>query len=155
MRQRTSDILSGSFLLGLSIVLYIYASGIEARLPVGLDSGVFPGIASVLLAIFASVVVIRAWTSRGEDDDQIAVEFDGILSVFRTFVLIVLYVIMVPVAGFLLATAIFLPLQFFALSRSGERRWVMFVVVSLVATGLVYSAFAYGFQVILPRGRLF
>lgn len=150
MDERKADMVSGIVLFGLSIFIYINASGIEQRLSVGLDSGMFPELASILLAILSAIVVIRAWRALGRADAQI--DKRGLAAVALSFCIILAYVIAVGLLGFVVATIIYLPLQFFALSPAGERRWLSFVVVSIVTTAVVYAAFTYGFRLILPRG---
>jgi putative tricarboxylic transport membrane protein len=152
MDERKSDIFSGIVLFGLSILIFVNASGIQQRLPVGLDSGVFPEIASILLAFLSAIVVLRALLRPQEDSDVHPLDKRGLAAVGLSLCLVLGYIIGVGVLGFVAATVIYLPLQFFALSPAGERRWPAFIIVSVVTTAVIYSAFVFGFRLILPSG---
>jgi hypothetical protein len=64
------------------------------------------------------------------------------------------YVIILPYLGFRIATAAFLAVMQYAMSRpSTVRGWVVLALVALIATAATYAMFEMYLQVLLPRGR--
>jgi len=65
--------------------------------------------------------------------------------------LLIAYVFLLPVLGFVISSAVLLAVFFFLL---GEKRWYLGIPISLVFTIGIYIAFAKGLQIRLPLGIL-
>lgn len=155
---RIKDLVAGAVLLVLAIIVHIVARRIEARIPMGVDSGFFPEVASGLLGFLALVIILQAVLGRREvrgAGDGVEPELPrNLFRVAATCLLIVVYGLCVPRVGFVLATLAYLPLQFLLLSAAEDRNWPMFGVIAAVATGVIYVVFSFGFGLILPSGLL-
>ncbi|HKO66189.1 MAG TPA: tripartite tricarboxylate transporter TctB family protein, partial [Burkholderiaceae bacterium] len=71
------------------------------------------------------------------------------------FAIFAIYVIALPYIGFRIATFVFLLAMPLALqpAHGDRRRWILVIVVALVATVAIYVAFDSYLQVLLPLGR--
>lgn len=70
---------------------------------------------------------------------------------FFMWSLLITYVFLLPVLGFVISSAVLLASFFFLL---GEKRWYLGISISLVFTIVIYIAFAKGLQIRLPLGVL-
>jgi cytochrome b561 len=70
---------------------------------------------------------------------------------FLMWGLLIAYVFLLPILGFLISSAVLLATFFFLL---GERRWYWGILIALVFTTGIYMAFSKGLQIHLPLGVL-
>ena len=78
----------------------------------------------------------------------------GLLSVTLTFLVMVLYLILLPFLGFILSTIIFLFAQFIVLAPKEKRNYLLFAVIAVVFTVITFVAFRIGLSQLLPRGPI-
>ena len=78
----------------------------------------------------------------------------GLLSVTLTFLVMVLYLILLPFLGFILSTIIFLFAQFTVLAPKEKRNFLLFAVIAVVFTVITFVAFRIGLSQLLPRGPI-
>ena len=81
---------------------------------------------------------------REDKGDLVAVVF--------TFAVIIGYILVLPMMGFCLSTALYLFLQMIILAPAEKCNYVLFAIIALVFTALVFVAFRVGLQQLLPRG---
>lgn len=75
--------------------------------------------------------------------------------VVATFVLLILYVGLLEILGFTLATACYLALQFLVLAKERTRkRTLLYVLASLVCSAVITVIFGYFLRLYLPQGVL-
>ena len=74
------------------------------------------------------------------------------LAVVLTFAVIIAYTLVMQPLGFCLSTILFLFLQMLILAPADKRNLLLFAVVAVAFTALVYVAFRVGLQQLLPRG---
>lgn len=76
-------------------------------------------------------------------------------TVFKTLGLIVLYTLVLQPLGFPIATALYLYLQFLILTPTGQRpNHLGYVAIAVITSVLIFVAFRYGFDLMLPAGPL-
>lgn len=147
------DLVSGSVLLLFAVAVYIAARGIERRIPMGVDSGYFPELASGALALLALFVVVRGLVGMARRRAESgATSESGILRVAGAFVAIVIYGLSIPYTGFILATFVFLMVSFAILPSVGAANRLKDALLAAIMTAAIYLIFTYAFGVILPRG---
>ena len=71
---------------------------------------------------------------------------------FLRVAVIIGYTTILKPLGFCLSTVIFLFLQMLVLAPPDKRRYLLFAIVSVVFTAIVFVAFRIGLQMLLPRG---
>ena len=77
-----------------------------------------------------------------------------ILSITLTFAVMLLYAVTLPYLGFILATILYLFLQFIILAPKEKRNLPLFAVIAIGFTALVFVAFRVGLSQMLPRGPI-
>jgi len=117
-------------------------------------AGLFPLLTGALLAIFAILLLGEAVTKKSAGAAQEARVWDkDIRYVTLGIVLIslVLYVVLLDVLGFMVATFLFLLIMF---KRVEPQAWTTAFVASAVAVFASYVVFEWGLESQLPEGRL-
>ena len=136
-----------------SIVLLLLAGYTiyEARkLPADITevgAGFFPELAGGLLAAFAAGMLFFAIRGEGRDQEapprpnrQLIISFAGLL----------VYVILLPIAGFIATTPVFLVVNGLAMADSARAWWKKLCVSATITTAALYYLFAVLLNVPLP-----
>ena len=119
-------------------------------------AGVFPMLAAAAMLV-AALVVIRDTVARPKAGQRLPETADGqrrtVLPVRLIVVigLVVLYVMVMPYVGFMVASAGFL---FAVFSYLWRRRLPVTVLLTTVTLASIYVVFRILFQVVLPKGTL-
>jgi putative tricarboxylic transport membrane protein len=151
MRRRNIAAAVGLIVCGL---VYGYlAWGLPVRsLPNTPGPSFFPLVVTVVILALSTALLIQALAM---ERDPPASQGDGAASHGRMagllLVVILTYIVLLPVLGFILAT-----IPFFAILMVlfGERRPFLVAVGALAMTAVLYGLFRHGFGVFLPRGLL-
>lgn len=151
--MRTRDVATGVACLALALGWGWLTAGLPERsLPNTPGPAFFPWVVTVSLALLASALVVRGLIgpsdSANEEAGSRGVRPAIVLMLLGAFTL---YIAVLPRLGFLIATA-----PFFAalMVLYDERRPVVVIAGSLLATAGLYLLFRHGFQIILPLGVL-
>lgn len=129
-------------------------------LSIGVSSSFFPIVASVIMFLISIVLLYLARKQAGneevastKEDDEGNVKSKQV-NVGITFVLILLYLLFLPIIGFILATTLYLVVQSYLLATKEKRNLLMFSSLSLTASVVIYHVFRSGFDLMLPVGIL-
>ncbi|MBQ8093947.1 MAG: tripartite tricarboxylate transporter TctB family protein [Clostridia bacterium] len=119
-----------------------------------MQAQVIPTLLGVLLAVLSVVLIYQGikkmrlpdadGTAKGSREDMI--------SVVLTCAVILIYVAVLDTLGFILATIVYLFCQMMVLAPKNKRNPVLFIVISIVFTVLIFIAFRIGLKQLLPRG---
>lgn len=151
MQQRTNTLLAGAFLLVASLGLFVLASQIQRRIPIGVDSGFFPEIASITLGFLAVLILVQGLRTSAELKlDDVAAK--GRQAVAMSLAFLVAYGAAMATLGFLPATAAYLMAQFWVLCPPSQRRPLVFAGIALGAAIIIQLIFTRGFGLVLPLG---
>lgn len=151
--MRNRNIIAGIVLLGIGLGYGVLTSQLPVRtLPHTPDPSFFPWLNTGFILVLAAALLLQAYLARENAEESI----DGIspgrsVIVALTLGAFFLYVIVLPIAGFLLAT-----IPFFAILMLlfGERRPVWVASGSILLPVLLFVVFRHGFGVFLPRGPM-
>ncbi|MBQ9197166.1 MAG: tripartite tricarboxylate transporter TctB family protein [Clostridia bacterium] len=116
---------------------------------------IMPILLGVLLAILSVLCIIqslRKMKTAAAEEPQSKTSKGDLMAVLLTFIVIIGYVIIMPILGFILSTVIYLFLQMLILAPAEKRNYALFAIVAVVFTALVFVAFRIGLQQLLPRG---
>jgi len=157
--KKCKDLILGVFMLGLSGFYLYFTQQIKTKpklTPSYASDRIMPTILGILLAILAIILIVQGVKKLKAPDDGDGKKMDpaDTMAVILTFAVIIGYVIILPMAGFCLSTIIYLFLQMIILSPPDKRNYVLFAVVAVVFTILVFIAFRIGLQQLLPRGPI-
>lgn len=156
--KKCKDLILGVAMLLFSGFYLYYTQQIITRpklIPSYASSRIMPTLLGVLLAGLSVILIIqgirRIRTAGGEAQKEKTNKGD-LLAIVLTFAVIIGYTLIMPPLGFCLSTVIFLFLQMLILAPNDKRNYLLFAIVAVVFTAVVFVAFRVGLQMLLPRG---
>jgi len=157
--KKYRELLFGVFILAFMIFYFVMTLQLKqtpgkvgaTTVPYVLCAGMLVlGILQVLDGIRAARVF--GGNTRQEQDAQ---RETGGRVLLVTISLIVLYVAMFRMLGFILATFLYLSAQFCVLTPVGQKpKYLLYAVIAAVAAMLIYLGFRYGLNLMLPHGLI-
>lgn len=167
MIRINKDLFTSAFLIVFSIVMYVASNSIKKLTVSKIGADFAPKLvasAMLILSIFYLINSIKQLKKTGSeipvekdpaaDEDTAEKKKISPLSVLATIGLLILYIILLPMIGFLITTVIYLFLQMYLLADRSERKIPVFLVTSVVTSVSVYFIFKSVFHLMLPAGIL-
>ena len=155
----TRDGVAGLICLALSIGMLVLTRGLpqSSFVPIGPDF--YPRIVLTFMAVLSAMLVasdlwrLRQAKPAAADIEAAAPEKRNYRLVGVTFAVFAGYVVLLPLAGYRVATFVFMvALQWTLAPPANTRRWVVLLVSALITTMLTYYVFDNLLSVLLPRG---
>lgn len=148
--KRTDQITSIVFIIGSIFFLYETSKIGELKVQI-IGSKMFPQIIFIGIIVLSVALFIRSLTIKDSDDKKTK-SWATLFSPKRlTFLaMFTVYLLIIPVIGFLLATALFALVAITVLSPNRKKDIPIGVVVTGGLVGMIYLTFAYWLQVFLP-----
>lgn len=164
MKKKYWDLASGSVLLLFSAVLFIGAQQVKTLAVSSIGSGFFPSVVAVLLALTSVAIIIGGIAQARQPEPATgkakaaagkpAEDKPRVWGVIGTFALMAFYAILLPKLGFLITTTVYLFVQINILSPNESRKQVLFAIISVVTSVVIYFTFVKVFHLMLPAGIL-
>ena len=149
------EILLSIFFMIISMTVYVLTYQFPQQ-TVALSPKVFPQFVSVCLFILSLVLLIQGVTGVKKESEQkkvkLALNNIFLLKMLTMIILAFFYIRVLPLTGYKIATPLFLAGSMLLFN---EKRWFMIVIVSIVATALLYILFRIVFKIPLPRFNFF
>jgi len=149
------EILLSIFFMIISMTVYVLTYQFPKQ-TVALSPKVFPQFVSACLFILSLVLLIQGITGVKKESEQkkvkLALNNIFLLKMLTMIILAFFYIRVLPLTGYKIATPLFLASSMLLFN---EKRWFMIVIVSIVATALLYILFRIVFKIPLPRFNLF
>ncbi|HXZ53249.1 MAG TPA: tripartite tricarboxylate transporter TctB family protein [Burkholderiales bacterium] len=150
------DGIAGLACLALSLGLLALTRGLPQSPMVPVGPAFYPRIVLVLMAGLSLLLVVldlRAGRGGRPAGAKPAVPPNYRLVVV-TFTTFIVYVVLLPLVGFRVATFLFVGgLQVLLEPPRSARRWALVLAIALATTAVTYLAFEQYLSVLLPRGR--
>jgi hypothetical protein len=120
----------------------------------GLSPAVFPKLSVFLIAGFSIVLIVSGlrWKHGVPSEDRRALGMGSRARVITTFMIILAYVFLIGILGYLVITPLALGLLMWYF---GERRWLLILSIAILTTAGLFGFFRYIMYIILPEGMLF
>ncbi len=154
--KKCKDLILGVVMLLFSGFYMYFAQQIKTRpklTPSYAGANIVPILLGVLLAILSMICIIQSIPKlRSADSKEEKTEKGDLFAVVLTFVVIIGYILILQPLGFCLSTVIFLFSQMLVLAPKDKRNYLLFAIVAVVFTAIVFVAFRIGLQQLLPRG---
>lgn len=156
MRRIHPDAVVGGVLLVLCVVVYLIIP-IEIQelmrydASTGLSPAVFPKLSVFLIAGFSGVLILYGLRSKGvaPGEDRRSLRMENRARVITTFIIILAYVYLIGILGYLVITPLALALLMWYF---GERRWLLILSLAILTTTGLFCFFRYIMYIILPEG---
>ena len=157
--RKCRDLILGVIMLAVSGFYLYFASQIKTRpklTPAYASAQIIPKLLGILLAILSVLLIIqgvkkyKAYNEAEETEKKM--ERGDLMAVILTFAVIIGYILILPELGFCLSTIIYLFLQILVLSPKEKRNYLLFAIVAVCFTFILFVAFRIGLQQLLPRG---
>lgn len=161
IRYRRTILSAG--ILAVSLFYFIYALFcIESHHVRGVpDSGFFPQIIGVLLVVLSAVLTVKDFRldrhGAASESGSKAPKKEG-WNVLGTAVLLLVYIFLIEPLGFLIASTLYLFVQFLYLTDTAKLRswktYILYLLIAALVSAGIYYLFLYAFNLILPAGLL-
>ncbi len=162
MNMARVDIIAGVLLCAFGIVIYFAAPlTVGEYHEVGLTPWSFPSALSAIIAVLSALLGWNGWRNRRREAanleadpeaDQETGEASATPHIFAAIVVMGLYIVGMPLFGYLLATGVALLLLSIIY---GNRRWLGLFAVAAVAPPALYFFFQEVMIILLPEASLF
>lgn len=157
--KKCKDLILGGVMLLLSGFYLYFASQIKTRpklTPSYASAREVPYVLGILLAILSVLCIIQGVKKYRSFDagTEKAAGGGDVVPVLLTFGVIILYLAIMKPLGFCLSTIIYLFLQMSILAPKSKRNYLLFAIVAVVFTAIVYVAFRIGLSQLVPRGPI-
>lgn len=154
LNWKDNDTILGMIMLFFGIVyggLTLQIPGTKSQL---FDSRFVPILLTVFMIILGGLEIGRGLQKNIVTEKE-KKEFDT-KTVIVTFVLIILYILLYSVLGFIITTFLFLFLEMNVLTPTYVRKnQLVYLLISLVFAFGIYYLFYFGFTIFLPSGILY
>ena len=160
----TRDGIAGLICLALSIGMLVLTRGLPQSSFVPLGPDFYPRIVLILMLVLSAMLLASdllrlrqrsaGASADANPDADVPPEKRNYRLVGVTFAIFAGYVILLPLAGYRLATFLFMvALQSAIDPPHGLRRWAVVMVSALASSAATYIVFDHYLSVLLPRGH--
>lgn len=165
MVKSYKDIYASVFLIAVSVVMFIATYSIQKLTVSNIGADFAPRLVAIgifilsLFLLFNSIKQLKnpqnvVAVDEKEEEEERGSQPISKLSVVGTLGLLIGYVGFMPLIGFPIMTAIYLFLQMYLLAEKAHRNITLFLIISVVSSGLIYYCFKSIFHLRLPSGIL-
>ena len=152
------DLIAGIFLFIFSVVMFWASYGIKMLMVSRIGSAFVPRIVAVAMGVLSLVLVIQSLLKMKNETAAVSKEIVSPLKsnipIIGTFIALILYAVLFEPLGFIVTTALYLFVQFYLLTSTVKRNYLVFFVSAAATSVIVYYLFVKAFQLMLPAGIL-
>ncbi len=154
--KKYGDLITSVFFLVFGIWLVITAKMLPQSAIVSIGPDFMPMVIGVLMAVLAVILLVQSIMNLKKpveikaDEDK--PEYKRVI---ESLILSLAYVFLLQPVGFIISTLVYLFAQIFVLAPDANRTkkdLIIFLIVDVVFTFIVFFLFRYGFKIILPAG---
>ena len=155
--KKYMDIISGAFILLLSVVFFVGAYSIVSFADSKYGASITPRVVSVIMAILSTTLIISGIRNlkvekRTGINKASTKQSNENKITYYTLGLITIYIALINVIGFPVMTAIYIALQLFVLSGLKMKKLLLGAIVGIVSSTLIYLIFSKALYIQLPLG---
>lgn len=150
------DSFAGLICLAVSLALFVQSFALPQLALVPIGPGFYPRIVLVFMAVTSVVLIVqdllvrRAAIAGAVAPPQPRRAYD---LVARAFAVIAGYIVLLPLLGFRISTALFVAALQAALERPATaRQWIVLAAIAIGTSAVTYFVFESYILVLLPRG---
>ena len=137
------------FFIALSVLIICLSLTYPSKSSGAMGPGFFPMIIAGITLLLCILLLINI---RKDEAAPIGLSSKTLSTIFLSLIITIVYVVMISILGFPLATFLYLIgiMKFY-----GAKGFVVPLVISVCVTGLIHGVFTMFLSVILPQGIIF
>lgn len=153
--KKYGDMVIGAVFVAVALGLYVMASQLPPNLLGGVGPDFMPKIVAVGLGILGVLQIVAGLGNLKKEFEKEAEEDrPEYLRVSATIFAFGIYVFTIELVGFLPCSILYLFAQMMILAPKEKRNILLFAVISVVFSTVVYFLFRSGLSVMLPTGTM-
>lgn len=154
VKKNMGDLFAGVFFLVIAVVYATQIPRIKLTKISLINSAFFPKICVTGLIILSFCQIYQALKKMKLAENGKTEERKDYRCVIMTFALSLIYVMLLEPVGFLISSILYMTAQMAVLCPQGEQKPVLYVVISIAASAIIYFLFRNGLHLMLPSGIL-
>lgn len=141
--MKKGNIITAILVIALSIYVIVVCADYPTAEAYGTGvpgPGLWPMAVAILMLIAAVVLLVKSIRMKPEEDVSINMWTDGTKRVYISMGILIVYVALLGVLGFIISTAVmlFVFIQWFA-----KKNPIITMLISIVCTGVIYAVFRF------------
>lgn len=156
--KKYGDIIVGIVYVVLGIALIIAARMLPKSQVMDIGPDFMPTVVGTLILVLSIILLVQAVQElRKNPDKEVGKDESDYKRVLLSLILALLYVFLLKPIGFIICTLVYLFCQIYVLAPDSHRTkkdMIMYLIIDVVFTLIVYYLFRIGFKIVLPAGIL-
>lgn len=161
--KKFGDLIVSICYLALAIALIVLAKALPKSTVMEIGPDFMPTVVGVICLVLSLLLLVQAITKLRSKDGALkaAGEETGEASdykrVIESLILALAFVNVLKPVGFIISTLVYLALQIIVLAPNDKRTKkdiLLYLIIDVVFTFVVYFLFRYGFKIVLPAGLI-
>ena len=156
--KKYGDIIVGIVYAVLGLALIIAARMLPKSQVMDIGPDFMPTVLGTLILVLSIILLLQAVQElRKNPDKEVGKDESDYKRVLLSLILALLYVFLLKPIGFIICTLVYLFCQIYVLAPDSHRTkkdMIMYLIIDVVFTLIVYYLFRIGFKIVLPAGIL-
>lgn len=156
--KKYGDIIVGIVYAVLGLALIIAARMLPKSQVMDIGPDFMPTVVGTLILVLSVILLVQAVQElRKNPDKEVGKDESDYKRVLLSLILALLYVFLLKPVGFIICTLVYLFCQIYVLAPDSHRTkkdMIMYLIIDVVFTLIVYYLFRIGFKIVLPAGIL-
>ena len=150
------DSLAGLIFLAVSLTLLVQSFGLPQLPLVPVGPGFYPRIVLIFMAVMSAALIVQDLLARRAEPTDVPAPAQpqrayGLVAL--SFVIVALYLVVLPLLGYRIATVLFVAALQATLERPTTwRQWAVLAAIAIGTSAVTYLVFERYLTVLLPRG---
>jgi hypothetical protein len=160
MRNKFADIISGTILLIISLIIFIFANKIPRLVVTSIGPGFMPKFVAIIMGGLSILLIIKGILEKSvivENEKIPTHQNENILVKYIDFITVALlfaYAIGIAKLGFILATILYLVIHISIMGFKERQNIIITILIAIVFAVGIYFLFTKVLYVMLPAGIL-
>ena len=156
--KKYGDIIVGIFYAVLGIALIVVARMLPKSQVMDIGPDFMPTVVGTLILVLSVILLVQSVRElKKNPDKEYGKDESDYKRVLLSLILALLYVFLLKPVGFIICTLVYLFCQIYVLAPDSHRTkkdMIMYLIIDVVFTLIVYYLFRIGFKIVLPAGIL-
>ena len=151
---RKADFGVGVFFLVFCIVYFVLAAQLPPSKIMDVGPDFMPKLYACIGALLSIGLIAGSFRPKAAEEGGEAEQKSEYDHVLLSFLLLIAYVMLLDLVGFLLMTALYLFFQMLVLAPKEKRKPALFAIIAVICAVTVFFVFRRAFEIQLPLGIL-